>query len=235
MIALGVVVLLLLFVLSFGLPLLELLLLIPAAVGIYRHARGRGGQLTMIVIVASVGFFGLRFLLPGVALRTVAIGSAAMEPTIGDHDRVLFDRTGIASVHVGAIVAFHAPKDAHLRLCGPSPHMIEPGGAACAMSESEYKRGYYIRRVVAGPGDVHLAAEQGGRSLSSTPEWSHRLSRSNLGVSDLTSSRIGGTVFRPDGSVLGLGIAGANRKGHVPRSPVQRRPPASAFGRVAAC
>lgn len=154
MIALGVVVLLLLFVLSFGLPLLELLLLIPAAVGIYRQARGRRGQLTTIMIVVSVGFFGLRFFLPGVALRTVAIGSAAMEPTIGDHDRVLFDRTGITSVHVGAIVAFHAPKDAHRRLCGPSPHMIERGGAACAMSESEYKRGYYIRRVVAGPGDV---------------------------------------------------------------------------------
>lgn len=154
-IVLGVLMLVLVFVLSFGSPLLELLLLVPPAVGIYRRARGRGGHRAATATIAvGLAFFGVRFFLPAFALRTVEIRSAAMEPTIGAHERVLFDRTGLTSVGIGAIVAVHAPKDAHQRLCGPSPHTIAPGGAACAMSEPEYKRGYYIRRVVAGPGDV---------------------------------------------------------------------------------
>jgi signal peptidase I len=168
-IALGVLMLLGLFVLSFGLPLLALLLLVPPAVGIYRRARGRGRRLATVMIGVGLGLFFLRLFLPGLALRTVAIRSAAMKPTIGAHERVLFDRTGISSVRIGAIVAFHAPKDAHRRLCGPSPHMIKPGGAACAMSESEYKRGYYIRRVVAGPGDV-ISIVGGRVILNGRPE-----------------------------------------------------------------
>jgi signal peptidase I len=55
---------------------------------------------------------------------------------------------------VGDIVVFSPPKDAQRGLCGPSPHVIKAGGAACAEPESgEPASGKYIKRIVAGPGE----------------------------------------------------------------------------------
>jgi signal peptidase I len=147
--------LLLVFVLSFGLPLLAFALLLPVAPAIYRSKRSRHPEpVANTMIWLALGFFVLRALLPGLALRTVSIRSAAMEPTIGAHQRVLFNSTGIGGISVADIVALRAPKDAHRRLCGPTPHMIEPGGAACATPERRHIRALYIRRIVAQPGDL---------------------------------------------------------------------------------
>jgi signal peptidase I len=147
--------LLVVFVLSFAFPLLVIALLVPVVPGVYRVRKTRLPEpVAKTMIWLALAFFGARLLLPGLALRTVAIRSAAMEPTIAPHQRVLFDRTGIGGISVGDIVAFHAPKDAHQRLCGPAPHMINPGGAACASPEKRHKRGLYIRRIVAQPGDL---------------------------------------------------------------------------------
>jgi signal peptidase I len=56
--------------------------------------------------------------------------------------------------NIGDIVVFSPPKDAQRGVCGPSPHVIKAGGAACAEPESgEPARGTFIKRVVAGPGD----------------------------------------------------------------------------------
>jgi signal peptidase I len=147
--------LLLVFVLSFGLPLLALALLAPVVPGFYKSRRARHPEPVATTIIAlALGLFAVRLFLPGLALRTVAIGSAAMEPTIAAHQRVLFDRTGIGGLGVGDIVAFHPPKDAHQRLCGPTPHRVNPGGGVCATPERRHIRGLYIRRIVAQPGDT---------------------------------------------------------------------------------
>jgi signal peptidase I len=139
--------------LSFALPVLTFALLIPVVPGVYRSRKAlHPDPVAKTIIWLALGFFVVRLLLPGAALRTVAIRSAAMEPTIGPHQRVLFNR--LEGISVGDIVAFHPPKDAHQRRCGPRPHMINPGGAACTTPEYEQKRGLYIRRVVAQPGDV---------------------------------------------------------------------------------
>jgi signal peptidase I len=55
---------------------------------------------------------------------------------------------------VGEIVVFHPPKDADNQVCGPAPHMVTPGGAACSMPEPQENQGTnFIKRIVAGPGD----------------------------------------------------------------------------------
>jgi signal peptidase I len=149
------VALLLVFVLSFALPVLAFALVIPVLPGVYRFRKARHPEpVAKTMIWLALGFVVVRLILPGLALRTVSIRSAAMEPTIGAHQRVLFNRTGIGGLSVGDIVAFHPPKGAHQRLCGPTPHMIKPGGAACATPEHRHRRGAYIRRIVAQPGDL---------------------------------------------------------------------------------
>jgi signal peptidase I len=149
------IALLLVFALSFGFPALAFALLIPLAPGIYRSRNTRGHDpVATTAIALALGFFIVRLLLPGLALRTVTMRSAAMEPTIGAHQRVLFNRTGIGGLTVGDIVAFRAPQDARRRLCGPAAHTIRPGGAACVTSERRHKRTLYIRRIVAQPGDL---------------------------------------------------------------------------------
>jgi signal peptidase I len=140
------------FLASFGKTLLMFALLVAIPVGVRWKRTPSRERAALIVIWAASILFVARLLIPGIVVRTVAINSAAMQPTIAQHDRVMFNRLG--GFGVGDIVAFHAPKDAHRRLCGPSPHMIAPGGGACAAPEYEQKRGFYIRRFVAGPGDV---------------------------------------------------------------------------------
>jgi signal peptidase I len=55
---------------------------------------------------------------------------------------------------IGDIVVFSPPKGAQRGVCGPLPHVVKPGGPACAAPQSgEPARGAFIKRVVAGPGD----------------------------------------------------------------------------------
>jgi signal peptidase I len=142
------------FVASFGLPLLSLVLLLAIAPYVLLARRGERRRSSQVVMWVAIGLFAARLLLPGFALRTVAIRSAAMEPTIAAHQRVLFNRTGIGGIGIGDIVAFHAPANAHRRLCGSSTRRVDPGGAACALVSRSHIRGFYIRRIVGGPGDV---------------------------------------------------------------------------------
>src|SRR5207245_10004912 len=66
------------------------------------------------------------------------------------------DRVGMhfGDPHVGEIAVFHPPRDAQRQICGPLPHRITPGGAACAAPEPDGSNTNFIKRIVAGPGDV---------------------------------------------------------------------------------
>ena len=55
---------------------------------------------------------------------------------------------------IGEIMVFHPPKDAEQQVCGPAPHMVTPGGAACDAPEPEKASVNFIKRMVAGPGDT---------------------------------------------------------------------------------
>jgi signal peptidase I len=156
------------FVVSFGLPSLELALLVAIPVGIrWKKAPGRERAALALIWAAALLLFVRFAVMPRAVFRTVRMGSRAMTPTIERHDRVLFNR--LEGFDIGDIVAFHPPKDAHHRVCGPTPHTIAAGGAPCTAPEYEQKKGFYIRRVVAGPGDT-VAIANGQLIRDGVPE-----------------------------------------------------------------
>src|SRR5262249_40032021 len=86
-------------------------------------------------------------------LREYREVAGSMEPTltIGQKAKVA---PLTSKPSIGDIVVFNPPKDARQGACGPSPHVIITGGAACAEPESgEPARGAFLKRIVAGPGD----------------------------------------------------------------------------------
>jgi signal peptidase I len=109
-------------------------------------------ELVLIVAVA----LGLAFLIQAFIVKPYKIPSGSMEPTLVKGQRVLVDRIGMhfGKPHVGEIVVFHPPAQAEKELCGPSPHRVRPGSAACAAPMPEEASVNFIKRIVAGPGDT---------------------------------------------------------------------------------
>jgi signal peptidase I len=109
-------------------------------------------ELGVIIAVAV----GLAFAIQAWVVKPYRIPSGSMEPTLAIGQRVLVDRIGMhfGDPHVGEIAVFHPPLDAQQQVCGPVPHVIRPGGAACAEPEPRDSGVNFIKRVVAGPGDV---------------------------------------------------------------------------------
>lgn len=109
-------------------------------------------ELVVIVLVA----IGLALAIQAFVVKPYRIPSGSMEPTLKVGQRVLVNRIGMdfKEPHVGEIVVFHPPKDAEQQICGPAPHMVRPGGAACAAPEPQGSSVNFIKRIVAGPGDT---------------------------------------------------------------------------------
>lgn len=68
--------------------------------------------------------------LPSNVYKVPSVGS--MEPTLSVGSRV---SVGKSAPFVGAIVVDHVPKNAEQQMCGPRPHEVRPGGAACDVAE----------------------------------------------------------------------------------------------------
>jgi signal peptidase I len=109
-------------------------------------------ELVVIVLVA----IGLALGIQAFIVKPYRIPSGSMEPTLKVGQRVLVDRIGMhfSDPKVGEMVVFHPPKDAEQEVCGPAPHMVTPGGAACSAPELERSSVNFIKRIVAGPGDT---------------------------------------------------------------------------------
>jgi signal peptidase I len=109
-------------------------------------------ELIVIVIVA----LGLAFGIQAFIVKPYRIPSGSMEPTLSIGQRVLVNRIGMrfSEPHIGEVAVFHPPKDATEQICGPVPHEVQLGGAACSTPETEKASVNFIKRVVAGPGDV---------------------------------------------------------------------------------
>jgi signal peptidase I len=109
-------------------------------------------ELVVIIIVA----LGLAFGIQAFIVKPYRIPSGSMEPTLSVGQRVLVDRIGMKfnEPHVGEIAVFHPPKDAMQQVCGSSPHVVKLGGEACDEPEPEKSSVNFIKRIVAGPGDV---------------------------------------------------------------------------------
>jgi signal peptidase I len=82
--------------------------------------------------------------------RVYRVPSGSMEPTLGVGARVLVSP---GAPRVGEIAVSHPPEGAEQEECGPTPHVIRLGGAACAQSLPTPSTVKFIKRIVAGPGD----------------------------------------------------------------------------------
>ena len=78
------------------------------------------------------------------------VPSGSMEPTLGIGARVIVSS---GALQVGEIVIFHPPEGAEQEECGPTPHVVKLGGAACAEPLPSPSSVKFIKRIVAGPGD----------------------------------------------------------------------------------
>ena len=88
------------------------------------------------------------------ALAPYRVPSASMEPTLAIGETVWVQAIEQLAPQVGDIVIFNPPKNAEQQICGPTPHMVTPGGAACATPEPEPASVKFVKRIVAGPSDT---------------------------------------------------------------------------------
>ncbi len=124
-------------------------------------------ELVVIIVIALLLALGIQALI----VKPYRIPSGSMEPTLKIGQRVLVNRIGthFNGPHVGEVVVFHPPKDAEHEICGPIPHMVSLGGAACSAPEPEHAGVNFIKRVVAGPGDV-ISILEGHVTRNGKPE-----------------------------------------------------------------
>jgi signal peptidase I len=91
----------------------------------------------------------LAFAVQAWAVKPYKIPSGSMEPTLDPGQRVLVDRL-FFSPHVGDIVVFHPPAGADNEQCGRAA----AAAAACDSPDRAPSTETFIKRIVAGPGDV---------------------------------------------------------------------------------
>jgi signal peptidase I len=95
---------------------------------------------------------------PGPSSSTAyRVESGSMEPTLPIGTRVIVRRD--ARLMVGLIVVYHPPQDFAAAECGPSPHVVTSGGAACDAPVPGAAKVDAIKRIVAGPGDEMYVRE----------------------------------------------------------------------------
>jgi signal peptidase I len=105
-------------------------------------------ELVVIVGVAVLLALGIHQWI----VKPYRIPSGSMEPTLAIGQRVLVDRIGMhfGDPHVGEIAVFNPPLEAQQERCG----VERPNGAACSEAENRRSSTYFIKRIVAGPGDT---------------------------------------------------------------------------------
>jgi signal peptidase I len=108
-------------------------------------------EMVLTVLVA----IGLALAVQAWAVKPYKIPSSSMEPTLNEGQRVLVDRL-FESPHVGQIIVFHPPAGAENEQCGRS----HPVSAPCDWPDRTESNETFIKRIVAGPGDV-ISIEDG--------------------------------------------------------------------------
>jgi signal peptidase I len=123
----------------------------------------------LVVIIAIA--LGLALGIQAFLVKPYRIPSGSMEPTLAIGQRVLVNRIGMSlgEPSVGEIAVFHPPVGAEQQECGPVPHTVKLGGAACDFPLPKEASVNFIKRVVAGPGDEiyihqgHVFRKAGGK------------------------------------------------------------------------
>jgi signal peptidase I len=135
-----------------------------------KRSKSTTGAIVELVVIIAVAL-GLALGIQAFVIKPYKIPSGSMEPTLAVGQRVLVNRIGtdFSDPHVGEIAVFHPPEGAEQQECGPVPHVVTLGGAACDQPDPQQASVNFIKRVVAGPGDViyikegHVFREAGGK------------------------------------------------------------------------
>ncbi|MCW3017884.1 MAG: signal peptidase, partial [Solirubrobacterales bacterium] len=119
-----------------------------------RKSKSTAGAIIELVVIVVVAL-GLALGIQAFIVKPYKIPSGSMEPTLAINQRVLVNRIGMdfSEPHVGEIAVFHPPEGSEQEECGPVPHVIKLGGAACSTPVPKQSSVNFIKRVVAGPGD----------------------------------------------------------------------------------
>ncbi len=119
-----------------------------------KRSKSTTSSIIELVVIVAIAL-GLALAIQAFIVKPYRIPSGSMEPTLAIGQRVLVNRIGMdfGDPHVGEIAVFHPPKNAEQEICGPTPHVVKLGGAACADPEPEKSGVNFIKRIVAGPGD----------------------------------------------------------------------------------
>jgi signal peptidase I len=117
-----------------------------------KRSKSMLGSIVELVIIIVVAL-GLALAIQAFVVKPYRIPSGSMEPTLAINQRVLVDRIGFSSPHVGEIAVFHPPEGAEQEECGPTPHVIKMGEAPCDAPVPKESSVNFIKRIVAGPGD----------------------------------------------------------------------------------
>ena len=120
-----------------------------------KESKSLGAQVLEFVIIIAVAL-GLALLIQAFLVKPYRIPSGSMEPTLKIGQRVLVNRLGndFGAPSIGDIVVFHPPAGA-AQNDAPCGVQIDPGRQACPRSiNKEDTSTNFIKRLVAGPGDV---------------------------------------------------------------------------------
>ena len=124
----------------------------------------------MIIAIA----LGLALGVEQFLIKPYRIPSGSMEPTLAVGQRVLVNRIAMtfSEPHVGEIAVFHPPGGAERQQCGPIPHAITFGAAACAAPIAKEAGVTFIKRIVAGPGDeIYVREGHVFRKMAGTKQF----------------------------------------------------------------
>jgi signal peptidase I len=118
-----------------------------------RRSLARSGlELLLVAAVAAT----LAFLIQAFLVKPYQIPSGSMLPTLHIGQRILVDRIGFSSPHIGDILVFHPPKYFDQGCADPSEGEDRDGRDAkrpCGVSQARPSPQTFVKRVVGLPGD----------------------------------------------------------------------------------
>ncbi len=110
-------------------------------------------MLASAITIASCGTTKTVTIRPAPIDVPFRVPSGSMEPTLSIGARVWVQTTEYTP-KIGDIVVFHPPNGAKEQHCGPTHYEVSPGGAPCDQTNPEEAGENFIKRIVAGPGEI---------------------------------------------------------------------------------
>lgn len=134
----------------------------PSRRRVAKDTRGLAYAAVELVVIVGAAL-GLAVLFQWLIIKPFAIPSPSMEPTLTAGQRVLVSRISppVGGYGVGSVVVFYPPTGAEAQRARCSSPVVR--GAACSTPALFRSDSHFIKRIVAGPGD--LLSIKGGKVI----------------------------------------------------------------------